>query len=130
MITNLELQPLTSIHLHSNLDYEISPNGSISRVYIFIAIALLILLIAIINYMNLSTARSSSRVREVGVRKAIGAGKWRLAGMFLTESVLVTIISAVIAVFMVNFTLPFFNQLSGKRLRYLAFWRIRILYFY
>lgn len=120
----LELQPLTSIHLHSNLDYEISPNGSISRVYIFIAIALLILLIAIINYMNLSTARSASRVREVGVRKAIGAGKWRLAGMFLTESVLVTIISAAIAVFVVHFTLPFFNQLSGKDLN---IWHLGVL---
>ena len=120
----MEFQPLTSIHLHSNLDYEISANSSISRVYIFMAIALLILIIAIINYMNLSTARSSSRVREVGVRKAIGSGRRHLAGMFITESVLVTMIAAVIAVFIVNFTIPFFNQLSGKQL---SIWRFGIL---
>ena len=120
----LELQPLTSIHLHSNLDYEISPNSNISRVYIFIAIALLILIIAIINYMNLSTSRSSSRVREVGVRKAIGSGRGHLAGMFITESVLITMIAAVIAVFIVNLIIPFFNQLSGKQL---SIWRFGIL---
>ncbi len=116
----LELQPLTSIHLHSNLGYEISANGTISRVYIFIAIALLVLLIAIINYMNLSTARSSSRVREVGIRKVIGSGRWHLAKMFVTESVLITLIAATIAVFVVNFSLPFFNNLSGKEL---TIWR-------
>ncbi len=119
----LELQPLTSIHLHSNLDYEISANGSISRVYIFIAIALLILIIAIINYMNLATARSSSRVREVGVRKAIGSGRGNLAGMFITESVLVTIMAAGISVFVVSLLLPFFNQLSGKEL---TIWRFGV----
>ena len=93
----MELQPLTSIHLHSNLDYEISPNSNISRVYIFVAIALLILIIAIINYMNLSTSRSSTRVREVGVRKAIGSGKTHLAGMFITEAVLITLIAGAIS---------------------------------
>ncbi|MEO6637653.1 MAG: FtsX-like permease family protein [Ginsengibacter sp.] len=116
----LELQPLTSIHLHSNLGYEISANGTISRVYIFIAIALLVLLIAIINYMNLSTARSSSRVREVGIRKVIGSGRWHLARMFITESILITLIAAIIAIFVVNFSLPFFNELSGKDL---TIWR-------
>ncbi len=120
----MELQPLTSIHLHSNLDYEISPNGSISRVYIFMAIALLVLIIAIINYMNLSTARSSSRVREVGVRKAIGSGRKHLAGMFISESVLVTILAAIISVFVVTFMLPFFNELSGRQL---SIWRFGVL---
>ena len=116
----IELQPLTSIHLRSNLDYEISPNGSIIRVYIFISIALLILLIAIINYINLSTARSSSRVREVGVRKAIGSGRGHLAGMFITESVLITFIAGIIGIYVVYFTLPFFNHLTGKDL---SIWR-------
>ena len=120
----MELQPLTSIHLHSGLDYEISANSSISRVYIFMAIALLILIIAIINYMNLSTSRSATRVREVGVRKAIGSGKGHLAGMFITEAVLVSIFAAVIAVVVVNYTLPFFNTLSGKQL---SIWRFGIL---
>ena len=112
------------MHLHSNLDYEISANGSINRVSIFIAIALLIFLIAIINYINLSTARSSSRVREVGVRKVIGSGKRQLAGMFITEAVLVTVLSAVAALLIVHFTLPFFNQLTGKKL---SVWRFGIL---
>ncbi|MEO8413002.1 MAG: ABC transporter permease [Ginsengibacter sp.] len=116
----MELQPLTSIHLHSNLGYEISANGSISRVYIFIAIALLILIIAIINYMNLSTARSSSRIREIGVRKAIGSGRGHLAGMFISEAVVVTMIAATMATVLVNFALPFFNQLSGKQV---TIWR-------
>lgn len=112
----MELQPLTSIHLHSNLQFEISPNGSSSRVYMFMAIAALILIIAIINYINLSTARSASRVREVGVRKVIGSGKGQLAGMFITESVLVTLIAACIGVFIIQITLPFFNQLTEKQL--------------
>ncbi len=120
----LELQPLTSIHLYSNLDYEISANSSIGRVYIFIAIALLILIIAIINYMNLSTSRSSTRVREVGVRKAIGSRRGHLAGMFITESVLINLLAAVIAVIIVNFTIPFFNELSGKQL---SIWRFGII---
>jgi putative ABC transport system permease protein len=72
----LELQPLTSIHLQSNLDYEISPNSSLSRIYIFGAIGLLILFIAIINYVNLATARASARVKEIGIRKTLGSGRW------------------------------------------------------
>lgn len=116
----MELQPLTDIHLRSNLDYEVSANGSIGRVYIFSVIAALILLIAVINYMNLSTARSSSRVREVGVRKAIGSGKAHLMGMFITESVLVTMIAAVLSVVLACFSMPFFNHVTGKEL---SIWR-------
>ncbi|MEP7317815.1 MAG: ABC transporter permease [Panacibacter sp.] len=116
----MELQPLTSIHLHSNLDYELSTNGSISRVYMFIAIAVLILLIALINYMNLSTARSSVRVKEVGIRKVVGSGNRKLAGMFITESLLTTFIAAFIAFFLVNIFLPLFNDLAGK---HLSVWR-------
>ncbi len=119
----MELQPLNDIHLRSNLEYELGANGSISRVYIFIAIAALILLIAIINYMNLSTARSSSRVREVGVRKAIGSGKAHLTGMFITESVLVTLVAAVLAIVLVAFSMAFFNQLTGKEL---SIWRFGV----
>ena len=112
----MELQPLTSIHLHSNLNYELSANGSISRVYMFIAIAILILLIALINYMNLSTARSSVRVKEVGIRKVIGSGQGNLAGMFIVEAVLITFIAALAALLMVNLSIPFFNSISGKQL--------------
>ncbi|MEX6690588.1 ABC transporter permease [Danxiaibacter flavus] len=116
----IELQPLTSIHLHSNLAFEVSANGSIKRIYMFVAIAALILIIAIINYMNLATARSSSRIREVGTRKAIGSGRTALATMFMFESVLVTILAACAAVLLVTVALPFFNTLTGKLL---SIWR-------
>ena len=112
----MELQPLTSIHLHSNLGYELSANGNINRVYIFAAIALLILIIAMINYMNLTTALSASRIKEIGVRKAIGSGKRSIAGMFITEAVLVTCIAAFIAAVIVSLTLPLFNELTAKEL--------------
>jgi putative ABC transport system permease protein len=117
-VTNykMELQPLTSIHLHSNLDYEIGTPGNIGRVYMFIAIAILILSIAMINYMNLSTARASVRIKEVGIRKVVGSGRRNLIGMFITESMLITFIAAFIAFFIVQVTLPMFNQLSGKDL--------------
>ncbi len=110
----MELQPLRAIHLYSNLDFELSPNGNITRVYIFIVIAALILIIAVINYTNLTTARSSSRVKEIGVRKAIGSGKNNIAGMFITEAVLITCIAACISVLVVQLALPFFNQLTQK----------------
>ncbi|HTE29305.1 MAG TPA: ABC transporter permease, partial [Chryseolinea sp.] len=113
---SVELQPVTSIHLHSNLGFELSPNGNIARVYIFIAIGLLILIIAIINYTNLTTARASARIKEIGVRKAIGSGKSNLAGIFITEALLVTFIAACIAIVIVNFSLPFFNRLTEKDL--------------
>ncbi|MBV9962630.1 MAG: ABC transporter permease [Parafilimonas sp.] len=117
-VTNyrIELQPLTSIHLHSNLDYELSTNSSISRVYMFIAIAVLILMIALINYMNLSTARSTIRVREIGIRKVIGSTRNNLVGLFISEALLITFIAAAIAFVLVKLSLPFFNQLSGKNL--------------
>jgi putative ABC transport system permease protein len=113
---SIELQPLLSIHLHSNLDYEISANGSITRVYIFSGIALLILLIAIINYINLATARSSARIREIGIRKTIGSGRRQLAALFITEAMLVTCIAGVLALVLVQFSMPFFRALTGKNL--------------
>src|SRR5947208_9985655 len=94
---HMELQPLTSIHLHSNLDYELSTNSSSSRVYMFIAIGLLILMIALINYMNLSTARSAMRVKEIGIRKVIGSSRSNLVGLFISEALLITFIAAAIA---------------------------------
>ena len=112
----IELQPLTSIHLHSNLAYELGNNGSISRVYGFIAIAVLILIIAIINYMNLSTARASGRVREIGIRKVVGSGRGNIAGMLVTEALLITGLAALVAVLLVQLCLPWFNALAGKEL--------------
>ena len=119
----LELQPLTSIHLHSNLDYEISPNSSMSRIYIFSVIALLILFIAIINYINLATARASSRTKEIGVRKTLGSGKAQLVYLFITEAVLVTMMAGFMALVLVRFSMPLFNQLTGKDL---SMWRFGI----
>jgi putative ABC transport system permease protein len=87
--TKLGLQKLTDIHLYSHTDYEAEPNGDISRVYIFSAIALFILLIACINYMNLSTARSTLRAKEIGIRKVSGAQRKELIAQFLGESVLI-----------------------------------------
>ncbi|WP_114938016.1 ABC transporter permease [Mucilaginibacter endophyticus] len=118
---SMELQPLTSIHLNSNLDYELGSNGNITYVYVFGAVALLILAIAVINYVNLTTARSSIRIKEIGVRKVIGSSKKQLIMMFFAESVLFTLIAALIASVMVQFLLPYFNQLSGKNLVLLQF---------
>jgi len=112
----MELQPLTSIHLHSNLQVEVSANNNMSRIYIFMAIAALIMIIAVINYMNLSTARSSTRIREVGVRKVIGSDRPQLIGMFITEALVMTFIAAFGAFFLVTLLLPYFNILAEKNL--------------
>ena len=112
----IDLQPLTSIHLHSALDYEISRNGDIRYVWLFAAVALLVLGIAVINYVNLATARSSARMKEIGVRKVIGSGRLQLMVMFLTESALFALLAAIIAALLSYTLLPAFNQLSGKSL--------------
>lgn len=120
----LELQPLTAIHLHSNLDYEIGANGSMSRVMIFGAIGVLILLIALSNYMNLSTARSVTRVKEVGIRKVVGSARTKLVGLFLSEALLITFLAAVLSSVLVQLSMPFFNELAGKQL---TLWRFGVL---
>ena len=111
------LQPLTSIHLHSHLGSEIEPNGDIRYVYIFSAIAFFILLIACINFMNLSTARSANRAKEVGVRKVLGADRIRLTKQFLGESLFLSLMALPVAVALVELFLPAFNALTGKDLR-------------
>jgi putative ABC transport system permease protein len=110
----LILQPLQDIHLKSNLDYEISPNGDIKYVYIFGVTAVLILLIASINFMNLSNARALLRAKEVVVRKAIGADKEELIKQFLAESVLMSAIALVFAFIDVELAAPYLNDLSGS----------------
>jgi len=110
----LNLTPLTDIHLKSNRSGELGPNSTIQYVYIFSAIALFILLIACFNFMNLSTARSSNRAREVGVRKVLGSSRKYLVFQFLTESILVTLAATMIAFFAAMALLPAFNQLAGK----------------
>ncbi|NOW94034.1 ABC transporter permease [Mucilaginibacter sp. SG564] len=112
----MNLIPLTDIHLKSNLSGELSPNSTTQYIYIFSAIAIFILLIACVNFMNLSTARSSNRAREVGVRKVLGSDRKQLIAQFLTESVLVTFVATLLAFVAALFLLPVFNQLSGKEL--------------
>jgi putative ABC transport system permease protein len=112
------LIPLEDIHLHSNKIGELSPNGNIQFIYIFSAIALLILLIACVNFMNLSTARASSRAKEVGVRKVLGSLRKNLIQQFITESVLMSFIALAIAIFLALLLLPYFNQLAGKKIQY------------
>lgn len=111
-----KVQPLTSIHLHSNLEYEIEPNSDASYIYIFSIIAVAILLIACVNFMNLSTARSSTRAKEVGIRKTLGSNKAKLIQQFLVESILLTILAVIIAVIIIKLVLPLFNDISGKSL--------------
>ncbi|MEJ2618488.1 MAG: FtsX-like permease family protein, partial [Ignavibacteriaceae bacterium] len=110
------MQPLLSIHLNSHLDYEIEPNSNIKYVYIFSIIALFILLIACINFMNLTTARSSIRSKEVGIRKVLGSNKAKLIKQFLSESVLLAFFAVLIAIVLVEIFLPPFSRLAGKNL--------------
>ena len=112
----LYLQPLTDIHLHSDFTNDLEPEGDIRYVYIFSAIALFMLLIACINFMNLSTASASKRAREIGIRKVLGSLKMELVRQFLIESILLTAIALVLAIVFVNLALPFFNSFSGKDL--------------
>jgi putative ABC transport system permease protein len=114
--TKLDLQKLTDIHLYSHTDYEAEPNGDMSRVYIFSAIALFILLIASINYMNLSTARSVLRAREIGIRKVIGADKKGLIIQFISESVLITWVSILLAAGLLYFAMGWLNKAAGLHL--------------
>jgi len=112
----LFLQPLTDIHLHSRLDYEIEPNGNMVYVIILSAIAVFLLLIAVINFMNLSTATSSRRAREIGMKKVVGAGKPELIAQFLGEAVLMSFFALLLSLLLVEFSLPWFNSLADKSL--------------
>ncbi|UCE06997.1 MAG: FtsX-like permease family protein, partial [bacterium] len=105
------LQPLTRIHLHSHLLCELGPNGDIRYIYAFASIAFFILLIACINFMNLSTARSANRAKEVGMRKVLGAVRSKLIYQFLSESLLLSAISLFAALIFVGLALPYFNNL-------------------
>ena len=109
-------QSLTQIHLYSNLRGEIEPNRNIGTIYIFSAIALFILLIACLNYINLSTARYANRAKEVGLRKVIGATRPQLIKQFLGETFLFSFIAVPLSVMLAELFLPLFNSLSGKKL--------------
>ena len=112
----LYLQPLESIHLNSNYRYELGSNSSRETVFVFAAIAVFVLLIAGINFVNLSTARSADRAKEVGLRKTLGAEQPQLIRQFLGESVIVAVVSLLIALVAIQLLLPAFNALAEKSL--------------
>lgn len=110
------LQPLTAIHLHSDMQIDLPGNGNIQYVDIFFVVAILILAVACINFMNLATARSARRAKEVGLRKVVGASRLQVMLQFLGESLIIAFISLLIAAGIVALALPAFNMLAGKQL--------------
>jgi putative ABC transport system permease protein len=123
-------QRLLDIHLRSNAQGEFEANGDIRYIYIFSAVALFILFLAIINFVNLATARSADRAREVGIRKVMGSQRKFLIFQFLTESIIMSITAVIIGILLANLMMPYFNSLSGKSLHIpngnIMFWLIII----
>ena len=115
------LQPVTDIHLNSNLNEEYEANSSKAYVYFFALVGVFILLMAVVNFVNLATARASYRTMEVGIRKAVGAGRRDLIAQFLTESTLICFIAMVIAFPLAQVFMPYFNQTVGKSISFEAF---------
>lgn len=113
---NFHLQPLTDIHLHSNYQIDFPGHGNIQYVKIFFIVALFILAVACINFMNLATARSARRAREVGLRKVVGAERGQLIVQFLSESILISFLALALSIVAVILLLPVFNTISGKSL--------------
>ena len=113
---DLRLQPMTRIHLYSNLQIDLSGQGNIQYVNIFFIVAIFILVVACINFMNLATARSARRAKEVGLRKVVGAVRGQLVGQFLGESLLISFFSLLVAILIVLLVLPSFATLAGKTL--------------
>jgi putative ABC transport system permease protein len=109
-----KMQPLKDIHLKSKLRWELEPNGNIEYVYIMSAAALLTLLIACINFMNLMTAKSTERAKEIGIRKTLGALRTQLSIQFISESIVVAILSIALAILLVELTLPIYNSFTGQ----------------
>lgn len=114
---NLYLRPLTDIHLFSNTNYELKPSTPFEIILLFAGIGIFILLVACINFMNLSTAYSTVRAKEVGIRKTLGAGRFSLIKQFLVESIVLSIICSLIALLMVKLYIPEFNSLLNTHLQ-------------
>ena len=112
----LFLQKMSEIYLYSHLSYEVAANGNMDYLWIFISLALFLLIIACINFMNLSTARSERRAREVGMRKVIGAQKSSLINQFLLESIMMSLLALIFTLIILQFTTPVFNQIIGRQL--------------
>ncbi|HEY3403691.1 MAG TPA: ABC transporter permease [Ohtaekwangia sp.] len=116
-ILSFSAQPIHDIHLKSHFQDELEPNGNIAYVYLFSAIALFIVVLACINFMNLSTARSANRAREIGVRKTVGALRYKLITQFFTESFVYCLIAFILSLILVPVFLGPFNHLAGKNLQ-------------
>jgi len=112
-----KLQKLTDIHLHSDTNNEFEPGGNAMYVYIFGGVALFMLIVACINFINLSTAGASKRAKEVGIRKVIGSGRWQLIKQFLSESILLALFAVIVAFVLAQAALPAFNHISEEHLR-------------
>ncbi len=121
------LEPLRSIHLHADSKYELEPGGDLQYVYIFSALAVFILLLACVNFTNLSTAISFRRQREVGIRKVLGSLKSQLISQFLVESILISLFALLLAIGLVAVLIPYFNQLSGKHFTYTDLFHVQTL---
>ena len=115
--TQFKLQPITDIHLQSNIHWELESNGNLSYVYIMSAAGLIILIIACFNFINLTTAKSSDRANEVGIRKTLGARKMQLILQFLSETMIMALIAGMFAAVLSEQLLPAFNVLTGKNLQ-------------
>lgn len=113
---DFHLQPLTDIHLHSDLQIDLPGHGNIQYVNIFFLVALFIIAVACINFMNLATARSANRAKEVGLRKVVGAARYQLVLQFLGESLIMSFFSLFVAILIVSIVLPAFNGLADKNL--------------
>jgi putative ABC transport system permease protein len=116
--TKLVLQKLEDIHLYSNLDNELEANGDIKNIFIFLTVAIFVLLIACFNYMNLTTAKSMKRACEVGIRKVLGADRKRLMYQFLSESIIMAILGLLTSLLLVELTLPYFEAFVKKEIAF------------
>ena len=125
--TELNLQPIEDIYLYSRSEYEIGVMSDIQYVKLFATIGLLIILVAVINFINLSTARATDRFKEIGIRKVTGATRLKLISQFLTESILISMIALVLAISFTLLCLPFINQLSDKHFSYTDLFQLRTI---
>ncbi|HYG19001.1 MAG TPA: ABC transporter permease [Ohtaekwangia sp.] len=116
IVIRYEMQPITSIHLHSKIQDEAEEGGDITYIYIFAAVGAFMLIIACINYMNLATARSANRAKEVGIRKVMGSRRRQLIAQFISESVVLSVFALICSLILIYALLPAFNSLSNKAL--------------
>jgi len=128
---HFKLQPITDIHLKSQIRWELEPNGNIAYIHIMTASALFILIIACVNFMNITSSKSIERTKEIGIRKSVGATRPQLIMQFLGESITIAIISMILAGLLLEIFSPFFNQITGKNLQinYLLDYQLLIFMF-